>query len=372
MLRSRGVRGWVGAAVLWTAVSCASTFTNVEDSDRGGHSSLGGAGMSAGRSGAAAGMRATAGTGTQGGQGAGGSAGGELAGEAGSAGAPVTSSGGTTSSGGRSMTGGSGATAGTAGEAGDTTQGSGGSGGRAGSAGQAGSGGSPPADPIHRDGLVYWFSADSGVTQTNGGVSKWLDRSGNGNDAAQISSDSRPRLGTFADTGAPALVFDGDNDYLGLTPLRTNFDAGVTFFAVARPTDGSYCMPLLELSNGPEMDDVSFGWTKTALSYEVFEDFVSGQDGAFTLGEPRLVDITHAASGNVNLWMNGLADGLTLFDLPAAVTRGQTFVGKSLYAGCSTWNGEIAEIILYARELDLSERQDVESYLAGKWGCCGN
>jgi hypothetical protein len=328
--------------------------------------------MSAGGSGAAAGMPAAAGTGTRGGQDAGGSAGSELAGETGSAGAPVTSSGGMTSSGGRSMNGGRGASVGTAGEAGDTTAASGGSPASGGSAGHGGTGGSPPADPIQRDGLVYWFSADSGVTQTNGGVSKWLDRSGNGNDAAQISNDSRPRLGTFADTGAPALVFDGDNDYLGLAPLRTTFDAGVTFFAVARPTDGSYCMPLLELSNGQEIDDVSFGWTKTALSYEVFQDFVSGQDGAFALGEPRLVDITHAVSGDVNLWMNGLADGVTTFDLPAAVTRGQTFIGRSLYAGCSTWNGEISEIILYARELDVSERQDVESYLAGKWGCCGN
>jgi len=258
------------------------------------------------------------------------------------------------------MTGGSGGGVGIAGEAGDTSPGSG------------GSAGAPPHDPISHDGLVYWFSADSGVTQTNGGVSKWLDRSGNGNDAAQISNDSRPRLGSFADTGAPALVFDGDNDYLGLAPLRTTFESGITFFAVARPTDGSYCMPLLELSNGSEIDDVSFGWTNTAFSYEVTEAFVSGQDGAFTNGEPRLVEVTHAVSGDVNLWMNGLANGFGMSSLPVAVTRGQAFVGKSLYQGCSTWNGEIAELILYARELELGERQDVESYLEGKWGCCGN
>jgi hypothetical protein len=239
-------------------------------------------------------------------------------------------------------------------------------------AGNSGSAGAPQHDPISHDGLVYWFSADSGVTQTNGGVSKWLDRSGNGNDASQISNDSRPKLGSFADTGLPALVFDGSDDYLGLSPLHTTFDGGVTFFSVARPTNGSYCMPMLELSNGQEIDDISFGWTNASFSYEVFDAFIAGQNGAFTNGEPRLVDVTHAASGAVNLWMNGLANGFAMFDLPAAVTRGQAFVGKSLYRDCTTWNGEIAEIILYARELELTERQSVESYLETKWDCCGN
>jgi hypothetical protein len=131
-------------------------------------------------------------------------------------------------------------------------------------------------------------------------------------------------------------------------------------------------MPLLELSNGSEMDDVSFGWTNASLSYEVLEGFALGDDGAFTNGEPRLVEVTHAVTGSVNLWMNGLANGFGMFDLPAAVTRGQTFVGKSLYQGCTTWSGEIAELILYARELELGERQDVEAYLEGKWGCCGS
>ena len=352
MLRSRGSLGWVGAVLLWVSVSCASKFTDIDAPSESGLSGVGGsAGSSTPRGGSGADTGATGGTG---GQSLGGSAGSEIAG---SAGVPVANSGGAAPSGG---TGGIGGSVGTAGEAGETVSGSG------------GSAGSAPRDPIARGGLVYWFSADSGVTETNGGVSKWLDRSGNGNDAAQISGDSRPRLRTFADTGLPALVFDGDNDYLALAPLRTTFDGGLTFFAVARPTDAAYCMPLLELSNGEEIDDVSLGWTTGALSYEVFSSFVSGQDDAFTLGEPRLVDVTHATTGDVNLWMNGLANGISTFDLPAAVTRQQAFIGKSLYHACSTWNGEIGELILYARALETSERQSVESYLEAKWGCCGN
>jgi hypothetical protein len=247
------------------------------------------------------------------------------------------------------------------------------SGGTTSAGGNAGGGGATTTqDPISKVGLVYWFSADVGVTEASGAVSKWTDRSGNHQDAAQISAVSRPTRGKLPGTGQPAIVFDGADDYLGLPPLSADFAGGLSFFAVAEVAAGSACMALLEVSNGSEIDDVSFDWLSSALQYEVFNSDTMGQDGAFPIGEARLLEVTHSVAEDANLWVNGLSSGLSNFPLPTTTTRNQDFIGKTLYQGCPTLSGAISEIILYSRPLGSSERAGVETYLQSKWGCCSN
>ncbi len=141
---------------------------------------------------------------------------------------------------------------------------------------------------------------------------------------------------------------------------------------MARTVVDTYCEPLIELSNGSEIDDINFGRTNAVLSYEVFNGFLGGEDGAFANGEARLAEIVQAPSGDANLFLNGFSTGVGQIDPPAVVTREQAFIGRSLYAGCATWAGEIGELILYARALDDAERRDVEDYLTSKWGCCSD
>lgn len=228
-----------------------------------------------------------------------------------------------------------------------------------------------PGGGLSKDGLVYWFSADTGVTESSGRVTRWSDRSGNRADAVQITEEDRPKLAHLGGGNHPALEFDGEGDFLGLPPLTTSFADGVSVFAVARNTAGGPCMAMLEVSNGSEIDDVSFDWNQSALHYEVTEGTVDGRSGAFAQGESRLLEAIQGPSGDVNLWMNGTANGVGSFALPEDKTRNQNFLGRSLYVNCPTWHGEIAELILYARALDTNERRELETYLTEKWECCG-
>jgi len=366
--------GWCRAGVVALALlpfACTSEFSTQKGG--AGASSGGSPRADAGR-GAAAGLDGTAASSTIGGDG------GRSAAEGGRANAGASGR----DTGGRDEGGGGRTTIGTGGRR--ARGGDGGSGGLpsagatddAGSPGEAGvsgtgTGGMPAQDPISHDGLVYWFSADQGVNTTGGGaVSKWLDRSGNDLNAVQLSGGARPMLGTFADTALPALVFDGVDDYLGLPPLVSTFENGITFFAIARAAGAQACIPLLELSNGTEIDDINFGRVDTAFAFEVFQGFLPGQNGAFASDEPRLAEARQATSGAAEIFLNGISTGVGMMDPPASLTREQAFIGRSLYVGCSTWAGEIAELILYARTLDDGERQSIESYLESKWGCCGN
>jgi hypothetical protein len=368
MLSSRLGRTLASCLGIAGVLACASDFST------GDGKSGGAAGTSLGGQGAGSGGTLEAGQGGSasdaGEQNAGGSAGsiGGSSGDAGesSEGGAAGSRGGSGQRGGRSGSGGlpSGGVPSLAGTTGE--------GGVANAAGLANLGGMGNHEPVSNDALVYWFSADFGVIETNGAVDQWLDRSGNEADASQIIPDSRPQLDKFSGSELPAIVFDGVDDYFGMPPLLTGFDAGVTFFAVARITAGDGCRAILELSNGTEIDDVSFFRDLEAFTYEVTTDVLHGQQGAFALGEPRLVEVTHALNGQVSLFLNGLATGAGVFALPFATTRNQNFLGRSLYMNCSTWSGELAEILLYSRVLPTDERQAVESYLNDKWGCCSN
>src|SRR5262245_20488742 len=95
-----------------------------------------------------------------------------------------------------------------------------------------------PAGGLSKDGLVYWFSADTGVTEASGRVSRWSDRSGNRADAVQITEEQRPKLAHLGGGNLPAVEFDGNDDFLALPPLTTDFDAGVSIFAIARNSAG--------------------------------------------------------------------------------------------------------------------------------------
>lgn len=232
----------------------------------------------------------------------------------------------------------------------------------------SGDAGAPGEEAIPRDALVYWFSADQGITEESGRVARWADRSGNGAHAEQISEDSRPKLAVLDGGRRPAVEFDGENDFLGMPPLTASFEAGVSVFAIARNLGGDGCMAMLETSNGPEIDDISFDWDESSLQYEVSFDVANGQDGAFTEGEPRLVEVVHDPSQAVTLWMNGLANGVASFGLPVTIDRNQNFIGRTLYQNCPTWSGEIAELIMYSRAVSSEERQGIEGYLLEKWG----
>lgn len=320
-----------------------------------GSSSAGGSGIAGDMQAGAAGSDAGSNAGNGGAAGEGGEAGestqGGAAGDASSAGhhGGDSGSGGMTSEGGAS-----------------------GEGGSANAAGSGNSGGTSNFDPVSLEAMVYWFSADVGLTEADGTITEWLDRSGNQGDARQLLAGSRPKLGTFAGTELPAVVFDGQDDYLAMSPLAANFEAGLTFFAVARATAEGLCMSMLEASNGSEIEEFAFFLLREGLAYEVGDFTSQGQEGAFAVGEPRLLDVTHTPDRVVSLFLNGFATATSAFALPVTTTRNQNFIGRSLYRDCTTWSGELAEILLYARPLPSEERQAIRRYLDEKWGCCAD
>ncbi len=65
--------------------------------------------------------------------------------------------------------------------------------------------------------LQLWLKGDAGVVANGSRVSRWLDQSGNGNDAIESDTSRQPVLVNNELAGKPVIRFDGVNDRLGFT-----------------------------------------------------------------------------------------------------------------------------------------------------------
>jgi hypothetical protein len=228
----------------------------------------------------------------------------------------------------------------------------------------------PP--PVPTDGLLLWLRADVGVTKANAAgldpvVSAWADQSPSHFDARQSVAGKQPKWLLDGASGRAAVVFD-DDDYLSLPAGFTDFSRGVSAFGVAQIASTASCADILFLSNGPEIDDVSFGRHNGKAHYEVYSGDLPGDD--FPTVGPQMLSVVHGTDWNMALRLNGAPFATSNFEPPATILRLSNVVGRSLYQECGSINGAIYEILLYGRALDPGERVEVESYLQKRWDCC--
>ena len=245
-------------------------------------------------------------------------------------------------------------------------------------------------DPGHNgNAMQAWLRADSGVTTYEGVISDWQDRSNNDNDATQATPADQPDhvRGTFA--GRQAADFRGDDGpHLQFgTGFDSAFDGSFTMFILLAPLDGH-----------PSGDRVAFG----LVSADGQDRMVLGLDP----GGPQLnflykVDGTSAdCMINPMPFPNGAQSKHTLISYvnnaggthyayvdgnpaPAATVSGggvnnanfvsgasTAFIGSANDGAGATWpsdtgtfDGLIAEFILYDGALSTAEREAVEDYM---------
>lgn len=222
--------------------------------------------------------------------------------------------------------------------------------------------------PIPTDGLLLWLRADRGVTVQNGAVTEWADQSPSKTNATQDLTNLQPQLLDDAIGGQPALVFDGQDDFLKLPAGFSDFSNGISLFAVAQSNSPDVCTGVFEASNGAEIDDISLDSDFGKLNFEVYD--ANDEEVSFPANVPEEVEAIQAPDQSVEVRRNGPMGIETSFALPAQVVRNQVYVGKTLYANCQVFPGMIAELIVYSRAVTASENTAIEGYLQSKYACC--
>lgn len=211
--------------------------------------------------------------------------------------------------------------------------------------------------------LKLWLDSNKGVTTSSGNLVTWLDQSGNGISTTSPAVANRPAFSPNTLNGFPVISFDGSNDNL---ELSTNINTSTpTMFTVLNKTSvGSGYVTFLTLQNNL--------WTARNPSNDQWgmynnTDVLSG----VTLNSTyRILTSIERNFNDVDVNTNGVVVNRTNgtgYHGKALGTIGSNNNG-STNTGLQFFNGNIAEVIVYNTNLNLTEQIMVENALAAKYG----
>ena len=226
--------------------------------------------------------------------------------------------------------------------------------------------------------LVFWVKADAGVTtNASGHVTEWADQSAQGNLATNVAASgplyvaSEPEL-----NNRPTLRFNGSSQrMIVVNRMLTNGIEGCTLIAMAK-ADRNDNVSIVGIRTGGGNPFVQLdqdasgklrfivrnpaGATANALSAQV-------HTGTYGMYAGRLF------KGGDTVWTNRAYFSKTA---PEAVSSANFGASTDLTSGTqyigglgipSSWQGDIAEVIIFERALTEPELGAVEEYLASRY-----
>ncbi len=225
-------------------------------------------------------------------------------------------------------------------------------------------------EPRAIPGCCLWLDAADTSTLTTSGasVTQWRDKSGNANHASNTSA--YPTLLTSAQNGRSVLSFDGASSQ-NLTLSTTSLPTGTTqcsFYFVCRATATSTRMIFsYGVNPGATNRTPQFYFTNGTLNVDTYG--AGGLSDGINVQDSYTVLSCTLTNSNI-AWTNGtqFTGGSTAITLNTGT--GYASIGLGLVGSTPSFpfTGQIAEIIIYNQPATTSQRQQLEGYLAWKWG----
>ncbi len=218
--------------------------------------------------------------------------------------------------------------------------------------------------PLHGNLGVWFDAADESVfvKDSSDKISQWDDKGGRGSHATQATSSKQPLYVANVTGGKSVVRFDGAEELDLASSAFPLLDSPVTGFIVSR-----------QAANGPLERVLSMavsGSTKMVVRYNTggMNYFNNGVNTARDIDNTsfNITRFIHGSGSNMSLAINSGAkdsDTSALFGSDATGIRIGAGPGSS-----EAFHGDIAEIIIYDRELADAETRQVEQYLFNKWG----
>jgi hypothetical protein len=213
-------------------------------------------------------------------------------------------------------------------------------------------------------GLHLWLRSDAGVTLNGSQISRWVDQSGNGRNAAMSTVPRQPTYVAGALNGKPMMRFFGQQSMgLELTASPTTF----TVFVMGKNsrTDNSFSMILGPAGNLPNNQ---LRWEDGSQALFVGLD-INMPIIRSPIGDTRTY---HALSARYDgATMTVYRDGNVTSSHGFSTTGPWTIASVGSYYSGTFMVGDLGEVIIYDRALTESERLSVNGYLRSKYGLSG-
>lgn len=226
--------------------------------------------------------------------------------------------------------------------------------------------------------LLAWYDASNavsirtgvaGISQAANGdpVSEWRDISGNAYHAAQSIAGRYPTYNATSWTGSkPTITFDGVNNGIVVTGLswqtytlgmaiRHSTVNNVRAFLTKRASvSTSFFWFIFNSTSG------SFNWDQNGNRYNTSFIPNTTTDYIYTMVRPL-------TGSNRSQYVNGTINGTSAAN-PDQVNTETLIIGNDYSAANRGASANISEIVIVSTSLTDSVRQQLEGYLAWKWG----
>lgn len=227
-----------------------------------------------------------------------------------------------------------------------------------------------------------WVSADfqvysdAGVTLAvnTDNIRQWNDRSGNNNHLGQTTAGQQPNYQTGILNGLPVARYTaGNNDNLLATGLSSSNNASVWVVASfstlpssnpglihGAPAGSAFSSTPAEKCLGMWVSTAGLPWGRGVQSNNTIINIPTGSalsSGAFT------ILMNQYGTASINQYINHSVSGSVAYD--GTLRDWSDFgVGRQ---GNESWNGDIAEVIVYTKAVNNAERIIIDNYLAAKY-----
>jgi hypothetical protein len=229
----------------------------------------------------------------------------------------------------------------------------------------------PPAKPATdlpvRQALALHLRADREVERTPEGLVKhWGDISGQDHHATAPALEAAPLWQPEGLGGRPAVQFAGERQFLHLAG-RVVSGKEATVFAVATDRGSGSHREILSNWNGAAGNSTTslFVGTTGKGVVRVSDDFTTSGELAEPT-QPFVLTVSLGSQG-VAVWQNGRELGRRSTNVSPRNLETAWVVGQQGNIQGEYWKGELAEVIVFQRELTEAEREAVGRYLMARY-----
>jgi len=224
--------------------------------------------------------------------------------------------------------------------------------------------------PLDTSGLLLWLDGDdpfgANIKPYDGAfISQWADKSGSGNNVTQTATPNQPIM-TLATQNGLAVMTYVDTDYFTVPNIFGSVTASEIFIVLKNafePPSSTTKDGLWDFGSDTQISH--YPWNGNNVIYDAYGSSVRKT----TVNPTQPLDVYNlynaiSASGEWTSRLNGIqlfttATNTVSFETTSTLGKSET----NIY-----YEGNMAEVIIYNRKLTTDEREDVNLYLAAKWG----
>ncbi|MBL8815410.1 MAG: PSD1 domain-containing protein [Planctomyces sp.] len=215
--------------------------------------------------------------------------------------------------------------------------------------------------------MVLHLNASEGVsTSDDGRVTRWVDGSGQGHDAVSVEIQQSPQFVSDAIHGRPAIRFGGRPQFMRITGPVLSSDEMSVFAVVTDRSSAGHREIVSNWSGNDGNSGSSVFVGMTGESAVRFSDAVSGVGEIRDRTSPFLLTAVNGPHG-VSLFQQNTSVYSSTQRLPERRLDTPWVLGQQGNIDGEYWVGEIAELIVYNRELSDDERKAVTASLMERY-----